>query len=725
MMNPLLNISPASKEQTSSAGAASAKTGKSEAKSGVFASLMHALKKHVPHAAAQEGSAQKTTVVLKPAHHAASTLLQAPNAGVAQKANHQVQQALGQDALQAQGVVGLSAMGVKAEKVSLDGKHITLDQTSSINTSNLLAVHLQVAQAIEGVSLQSGRVVATQTKNIAMKVQAQGDVSLAKSSLVQGTTSKVQTQDDANFAKPSLVQGEASKVQIQGDASLAKASLVQGEASKVQTQDDATLAKASLAQGAASKVQTPGDASLAKASLAQSELSKVQPQGDVNLVEASLIQGATSKVQTQGDANLAKASLVQGELSKVQAQGETLKIPTQGDANLVKASSVQGEASKVQPQGDATLAKASLVQGEALKVQTQGGATLAKSSLVQGSKAKVQTEDVSMVAKHTLPQDVVVKSQVQSERSALQKTASLETEVGQKAVVSNPTLSSHQSTGKAPSLPNLVNQTANQNTPQIQNMQQPTALAAAQSEDEAFLSQAASLGVMDGKSSRESSGKSVAPQLGVLSKDGNAIASQQPTAVSWLTDVKRTGEKTSKHGDERGTTSPLGTMLDASSTKDARPIQQQFAANMAYRTAQAFMPQAVMSEVARAAKDGIRKLELQLEPASLGKIQVSLQMDAAKHLQVHILVDQSQSKQLLDQQLPQLRQALADQGLNLSGFSMDMNSRQGREQQGGASFSNQGQHTVASLEPLEQTTKTGQPMMGVNTSAVGGINILA
>lgn len=162
-------------------------------------------------------------------------------------------------------------------------------------------------------------------------------------------------------------------------------------------------------------------------------------------------------------------------------------------------------------------------------------------------------------------------------------------------------------------------------------------------------------------------------------------------------------------------------MLDATSSKDARPLQQQFAANMAYRTAQAFVPQAAMSEVARAAKDGIRKLELQLEPASLGKIQVSLQMDAAKQLQVHILVDQSQSKQMLDQQLPQLRQALADQGLNLSGFSMDMNSQQGREQ--ASDSSHQGQQSVASLDSIEPAAATPN-MMGVNTSASGGINIL-
>ncbi len=74
--------------------------------------------------------------------------------------------------------------------------------------------------------------------------------------------------------------------------------------------------------------------------------------------------------------------------------------------------------------------------------------------------------------------------------------------------------------------------------------------------------------------------------------------------------------------------------------------------------------------IAQSARDGKTRLEIQLEPAHLGKIHVSLQTDAAKQLQVHLIADQNSTRQAIEQQLPALRQALAQQGLDLSGFSM-------------------------------------------------------
>jgi len=77
-----------------------------------------------------------------------------------------------------------------------------------------------------------------------------------------------------------------------------------------------------------------------------------------------------------------------------------------------------------------------------------------------------------------------------------------------------------------------------------------------------------------------------------------------------------------------------------------------------------------MQLIAQSARDGKTKIEIQLEPANLGKIHVSLQTDAAKQLQVHLIADQGSTRQLIEQQMPALRHALAQQGLDLSGFSL-------------------------------------------------------
>jgi len=204
----------------------------------------------------------------------------------------------------------------------------------------------------------------------------------------------------------------------------------------------------------------------------------------------------------------------------------------------------------------------------------------------------------------------------------------------------------------------------------------------------------------------------------------NAMAAVAQGTTPSNTAMTMSSDTSSDSKDERSSSRHIASMLDGSTMRDMRATQQNFSAHLAYRTAQAFMPHDAMSEVAKAAKQGMKKLELQLEPASLGKIQVTLQMDAAKQLQVHMVIDQSASKQILEQQLPQLRQALSDQGLNLSGFTMDTNSQQGQNSRGeGQGFARQGSPQI---NPNHLDNPSVNPTrMGVNIATDGRLNILA
>ncbi|MBL4775751.1 MAG: flagellar hook-length control protein FliK [Mariprofundus sp.] len=112
--------------------------------------------------------------------------------------------------------------------------------------------------------------------------------------------------------------------------------------------------------------------------------------------------------------------------------------------------------------------------------------------------------------------------------------------------------------------------------------------------------------------------------------------------------------------------------LTASSTSTQGNFQS-------YLTSKTTPPMSVfdsMNHIAQSAKNGQTKIEIQLDPANLGKIHISLQSDAGKQLQVHMIVDQSMTRAALEQQLPQLRSALAQQGFDLSGFSMDSQDQQ-------------------------------------------------
>ncbi len=87
---------------------------------------------------------------------------------------------------------------------------------------------------------------------------------------------------------------------------------------------------------------------------------------------------------------------------------------------------------------------------------------------------------------------------------------------------------------------------------------------------------------------------------------------------------------------------------------------------------------AAMQQIGHAAGQGKFQLELTLTPEHLGKIQVFLDSDINKQIHVHFIVEQSASRQSIEQHLPALRQALADQGLNMDSFSME-SSEQGKE----------------------------------------------
>ncbi len=145
-----------------------------------------------------------------------------------------------------------------------------------------------------------------------------------------------------------------------------------------------------------------------------------------------------------------------------------------------------------------------------------------------------------------------------------------------------------------------------------------------------------------------------------------------------------------------------------------------FQAQLAYKSQRVFTPADTMLEIVKSAKDGSTSLELQLEPAHLGKVQVQIQMDAAKHIQVVFTVDQQTSKHALEQHMPQLRLALSQQGLDLGSFSMQMNQQQHQEHQSSRSASNTSTWTN---QILEDGTQNNQ--IGINIATDGRLSILA
>ncbi|MDQ7002551.1 MAG: flagellar hook-length control protein FliK, partial [Ghiorsea sp.] len=166
-------------------------------------------------------------------------------------------------------------------------------------------------------------------------------------------------------------------------------------------------------------------------------------------------------------------------------------------------------------------------------------------------------------------------------------------------------------------------------------------------------------------------------------------------------------------------------LLDAGKVDNKSAKGLDFQAQLAYKSQRTFTPADTMLEIVKSAKTGSTTLELQLEPANLGKVQVSIQIDQAKHIQVVFTVDQAASKQALEQQMPQLRLAMAQQGLDLSGFSMQMN-QQGGQQGGNQHASNRsGADNNLNTTTLTSTNNEQHTRMGINLATQGHISILA
>ena len=167
-------------------------------------------------------------------------------------------------------------------------------------------------------------------------------------------------------------------------------------------------------------------------------------------------------------------------------------------------------------------------------------------------------------------------------------------------------------------------------------------------------------------------------------QQGNSVANLVQNMAAASPEHQASDNNAGNSGGQSGNPN-IGSLLGDASRADpgARVGGSQFQSYLTQKDVPTLSPMDAMKHIAHSASNGQTKLEIQLDPAHLGKIHISLQSDASKQLQVHMIVDQSMTRHALEQQLPQLRHALAQQGFDLSGFSMDSQGQQasGQEQQ--------------------------------------------
>ncbi|MGN5134718.1 flagellar hook-length control protein FliK [Aeromonas veronii] len=126
----------------------------------------------------------------------------------------------------------------------------------------------------------------------------------------------------------------------------------------------------------------------------------------------------------------------------------------------------------------------------------------------------------------------------------------------------------------------------------------------------------------------------------------------------------------------------------------------------------------------------LQQAEIQLDPLGLGKMKIQIQMGADSQANVHFVVQHGQTREMLEQAMPRLRDMLAGQGIQLGQTQVQQQSQQ-QQQQGQPTFNGQGQQGQSSGQQRsgnglgEGELTTSNPSLLVESTNGSGIDFYA
>ena len=124
-------------------------------------------------------------------------------------------------------------------------------------------------------------------------------------------------------------------------------------------------------------------------------------------------------------------------------------------------------------------------------------------------------------------------------------------------------------------------------------------------------------------------------------------------------------------------------------------------------------------------KNGVQTADIRLDPAELGQMQVKMSVENDV-TSVSFIVQNSQAKELLEKALPQLKEMLAEQGVEMGESSVSQQDKQQQQLDDGEGNGN-GQGQLASNGQQEPEIDEGPIVQQVNITngALGGIDYFA
>ncbi|CAB5672490.1 Flagellar hook-length control protein [Aeromonas hydrophila] len=112
--------------------------------------------------------------------------------------------------------------------------------------------------------------------------------------------------------------------------------------------------------------------------------------------------------------------------------------------------------------------------------------------------------------------------------------------------------------------------------------------------------------------------------------------------------------------------------------------------------------------------DKLQQAEIQLDPLGLGKMKIQIQIDSSNQANVHFVVQHGQTREMLEQAMPRLRDMLAGQGIQLGQTQVQQQPQQ--QSQGQSGFSGQGQQGQKGSGSFAETGQTEAEVTGASMS---------
>ncbi|AVP86775.1 flagellar hook-length control protein FliK [Aeromonas hydrophila] len=108
--------------------------------------------------------------------------------------------------------------------------------------------------------------------------------------------------------------------------------------------------------------------------------------------------------------------------------------------------------------------------------------------------------------------------------------------------------------------------------------------------------------------------------------------------------------------------------------------------------------------------DKLQQAEIQLDPLGLGKMKIQIQMGADSQANVHFVVQHGQTREMLEQAMPRLRDMLAGQGIQLGQTLVQQQPQQQSQSQ--SAFAGQGQQGQKGSGSFAETGQTEAEVTG-------------